>query len=168
MLTTPLTPRLHEILLQHLQVEEDVLLRLRDFAEKINQGGFQIRVLTEQQAGLSQLMGDLFAIQLQRQALFSAIARLCGGSTEHVTLSRIRLESADAKSRLDQQRDNLVRLAHQVRAGMQMAEATLRGWSGITNFVLGELLGAAGVSDRYTATGQRMTSPRAGTLDVRT
>lgn len=168
MLTPPLTPRLHEILLQHLQAEEEVLLRMRDFAGTVNEAGFQIRILVEQQVGLSQLMGDLFAVQMQRQALFGAIARLWGCPPDRVTLSRIRVEPASDKVRLEQRRLALAQLARQAQAGMQTAESTLRGWSGITNFVLGELLGSAGTSDRYTANGQRMTSPRVDFIDVRT
>jgi len=168
MLQMTLPPRLHEILLQHLQAEEGILQRMQEFAAGINHAGFEVRSLTEQQAGLSQLVGDLFALQLQRQALRGAIARLCQCEPETVVLSRIQLATPQANATLDRYRQDLAQRAEQTKACLQTAETTLRGWAGIVNFVLGELLGSAGTSDRYAANGQRIASSRVGAIDVRT
>lgn len=145
-----------------------MLQRMQDFAVGINRSGFEMRHLTEQQAGLSQIVGDLCAVQIQRQALRGAIARLCQCEPEAVVLSRIQLATPQADAALERYRRDLKERAQQVKACLQTAETTLRGWAGIVNFVLGELLGAAGTSDRYAANGQKVSSPRVGTIDVRT
>jgi len=168
LLTNRLTPRLQEILLQHLQGEEELLLRMQEFAGTINRTGLQTLSSPEQQTGFSAFMEDLFALQLQRQALCGAIARCWNCEPGTVRLSQVQLDSALAMEQLQHLRRRLMFLAHQTQASLQAAESMLKGWSNIINLVMGELLGTNATTGRYAANGQRVASTRIGSLDVRT
>jgi len=145
-----------------------LLLRIQELAGTIGRTGLQSMSSPEQQAGFSMLMEDLFALQLQRQALCGAIARCWNCEPGAVRLSRVQLDSSLAAEQLQQLRHRLMSLAHQTQASLQAAESMLKGWSNIINLVMGELLGTNAATGRYAANGQRVASTRIGSLDVRT
>jgi len=159
--------QLNEYVLQHLQNEEAVLLQMKTFAASLTAEGFQVRSLIESQSGLTALLDHVVQIQEQRQQFCQALGQLLGCSPSVIRLSELDLGTPVANEQFHRRREKLIDLAIATRTCLSTADQTLRGWSGIINFVLGELLGPNANSDRYTATGQKMASTRAYSIDVR-
>lgn len=162
-----LTPRLIEILTDHLQAEESYLLRLKGLAENLMLTGGQVPPLAEHQSELSALLGEMLELQVRRDAIRDAAARLSGSDAAGFRVSKIRLSSSEADEMLQKRRNDLQSLAVATQATVSTAEATLKGWSGIVNSVLSELLETHGQNDRYNASGHRLTRMPDCPVDVR-
>lgn len=162
-----LSPRLLEILLQHLQIEEKVLQRVQDLAQSLAGDGFRLLNLVERQADVSCILSDVLELQIHRQHICRAIARTCGCNPATVRLSHFQAGTVAQTEELDERRKHLVQLAVDTRGSLQAAEKSLQGWSGIVNFVLSEVLDSTAASDRYGATGHRLAPLRICNIDVR-
>jgi hypothetical protein len=162
-----LNPRLIEILSDHLEAEESYLLRLKCLAEKLTSSGGQVPPLAEHQSELSALVGEMLELQLRRNAIREAAGKLSGTDPAHFRVSNIRLPSPEAEESLQKRRRELQSLAVTTQATVSTAEATLKGWAGIVNSVLSELLDPTSQCDRYTASGHRLTRVPDCPVDVR-
>jgi hypothetical protein len=152
-----------ERLLAHLQIEADALQRILALTISMTAGGISTPELATCQSELAAIADNASHLQQARLLLRRDLATKLGCAPEEVRLSRIQLEHAAATRMFQNRRAEVAELAIRVAAGLRTAEATLRGWSGIIGFVLGEVLIAPSGADRYSAKGQRVSaSPQIG------